>query len=101
MKATGSKAAVLTNIFGGASNNEGLGLFTFSFDWQYVRFSLPHENDTEIDRLRSLPSKPLFLSLFKFTKLPALLFALLSCLAFTTETVGTRGRSHSCQQSSS
>ncbi|KAJ6017650.1 OPT oligopeptide transporter [Penicillium sp. IBT 35674x] len=36
MKATGDKAAVLTNIFGGASNNEGLGLFTFSFDWQYI-----------------------------------------------------------------
>ncbi|KAJ5142152.1 OPT oligopeptide transporter [Penicillium atrosanguineum] len=36
MKATGSKAAVLTNLFGGASNNEGLGLFTFSFDWQYI-----------------------------------------------------------------
>ncbi|KAJ5659517.1 OPT oligopeptide transporter [Penicillium longicatenatum] len=36
MKATGEKAAVLTNIFGGASNNEGLGLFSFSFDWQYI-----------------------------------------------------------------
>ncbi|KAF1927512.1 OPT superfamily oligopeptide transporter [Didymella exigua CBS 183.55] len=39
MHATGSKAATLTNIFGGASNNEGLGLFTLSFDWQYS--SLP------------------------------------------------------------
>jgi len=37
MKATGEKAAVLTNLFGGATNNEGLGLFTVSFDWQYVR----------------------------------------------------------------
>lgn len=36
MHATGSKAATLTNIFGGATNNEGLGLFTLSFDWQYV-----------------------------------------------------------------
>ena len=36
MNATGSKAATLTNIFGGATNNEGLGLFTLSFDWQYV-----------------------------------------------------------------
>ncbi|QSZ32256.1 hypothetical protein DSL72_001830 [Monilinia vaccinii-corymbosi] len=35
-KATGSKAAVLTNLFGGATNNEGLGLFTLSFDWQYI-----------------------------------------------------------------
>lgn len=36
MHATGSKAAVLTNLFGGSINNEGLGLFTLSFDWQYV-----------------------------------------------------------------
>ena len=36
MHATGSKAAVLTNLFGGATNNEGLGLFSLSFDWQYV-----------------------------------------------------------------
>ncbi|KAJ4370267.1 hypothetical protein N0V86_009004 [Didymella sp. IMI 355093] len=39
MHATGSKAATLTNIFGGATNNEGLGLFTLSLDWQYS--SLP------------------------------------------------------------
>lgn len=37
MKATGTKAATLTNLFGGATNNEGLGLFTVSLDWQYVR----------------------------------------------------------------
>ncbi|KAF7914799.1 hypothetical protein BELL_0070g00310 [Botrytis elliptica] len=36
MNATGSKAATLTNIFGGATNNEGLGLLTLSFDWQYI-----------------------------------------------------------------
>lgn len=36
MKATGNKAAVLTNIFGGSITNEGLGLFTLSFDWQYI-----------------------------------------------------------------
>ncbi|UZP38789.1 hypothetical protein NXS19_006605 [Fusarium pseudograminearum] len=36
MKATGAKAEHLTNIFGGATNNEGLGLFTLSFDWQYI-----------------------------------------------------------------
>ncbi|KAG9570865.1 OPT superfamily oligopeptide transporter, partial [Aureobasidium melanogenum] len=36
MKATGGKAAVLTNLFGGATNNEGLGMFTLSFDWQYI-----------------------------------------------------------------
>ena len=36
MKATGEKAKHLTHIFGGATNNEGLGLFTVSLDWQYV-----------------------------------------------------------------
>lgn len=36
MKATGAKAATLTMLFGGATNNEGLGLFTLSFDWQYI-----------------------------------------------------------------
>ncbi|KAJ5580680.1 hypothetical protein N7450_006981 [Penicillium hetheringtonii] len=35
-KATGPKAETLTNIFGGATNNEGLGLFSLSFDWQYL-----------------------------------------------------------------
>ncbi|GAB7357564.1 hypothetical protein MBLNU459_g0075t2 [Dothideomycetes sp. NU459] len=36
MRATGNKAAILTNIFGGSLNNEGLGIFNFSFDWQYI-----------------------------------------------------------------
>ena len=36
MKATGAKAQVLTNLFGGALSNEGLGILNFSFDWQYV-----------------------------------------------------------------
>jgi hypothetical protein len=31
---------VFTNIFGGANSNEGLGLFSLSFDWQYVGFEL-------------------------------------------------------------
>ncbi|OAA65854.1 Oligopeptide transporter OPT superfamily [Niveomyces insectorum RCEF 264] len=30
---------VFTNLFGGASGNEGLGLFGISFDWQYVTTS--------------------------------------------------------------
>lgn len=29
-------SATFTNIFGGASGNEGLGLFSFCFDWQYI-----------------------------------------------------------------
>jgi hypothetical protein len=27
---------IFTNIFGGADSNEGLGLFSLSFDWQYI-----------------------------------------------------------------
>ncbi|KJA25433.1 hypothetical protein HYPSUDRAFT_64638 [Hypholoma sublateritium FD-334 SS-4] len=27
---------VITNLFGGADGNEGLGLLSFSFDWQYI-----------------------------------------------------------------
>jgi hypothetical protein len=27
---------VFTNIFGGAENNEGLGLFSLTFNWQYI-----------------------------------------------------------------
>lgn len=41
MKATGATAATLTNIFGGSINNEGLGLFSISLDWQYVRSTPP------------------------------------------------------------
>lgn len=29
-------SAVFTNIFGGASGNEGLGLFSWCMDWQYI-----------------------------------------------------------------
>ncbi|KAK8152450.1 OPT oligopeptide transporter protein-domain-containing protein [Phyllosticta citrichinensis] len=36
MKATGSTGKTLTQVFGGASNNQGLGLFSLSFDWQYI-----------------------------------------------------------------
>ncbi|CRG91734.1 Oligopeptide transporter 1 [Talaromyces islandicus] len=36
MHATGETANILTNLFGGSLNNEGLGLFSLSFDWQYI-----------------------------------------------------------------
>ncbi|KKK22987.1 hypothetical protein P175DRAFT_0528964 [Aspergillus ochraceoroseus IBT 24754] len=36
MRATGDTAATLTNVFGGATNNEGMGLFSISLDWQYI-----------------------------------------------------------------
>jgi OPT oligopeptide transporter protein len=38
-----------TNIFGGADSNEGLGLFSLSFDWQYIGSgSVPSACDTPI-----------------------------------------------------
>ncbi|WVQ69693.1 uncharacterized protein L199_007913 [Kwoniella botswanensis] len=36
MNATGDKAAILTNLFGGSLSNEGLGILNISFDWQYI-----------------------------------------------------------------
>lgn len=36
MHAAGSKAEVLTNVFGGSLSNEWLGILNFSFEWQYV-----------------------------------------------------------------
>jgi OPT family oligopeptide transporter len=36
MHAIGNKASILTNLFGGSLNNEGIGLFNLSFDWQYI-----------------------------------------------------------------
>ncbi|CAE6446396.1 unnamed protein product [Rhizoctonia solani] len=35
-KASTRVRTVFTNIFGGASGNEGLGLLSLSFDWQYI-----------------------------------------------------------------
>ncbi|KAG8716814.1 hypothetical protein FRC08_008755 [Ceratobasidium sp. 394] len=35
-KASDNIREVFTNIFGGISGNEGLGLFSLSFDWQYI-----------------------------------------------------------------
>jgi hypothetical protein len=34
--ASESTREVFTNIFGGANGNEGLGLGSLSFDWQYI-----------------------------------------------------------------
>jgi hypothetical protein len=40
---------VFTNIFGGANSNEGLGLFSLSFDWQYITSALvPSADDNPI-----------------------------------------------------
>lgn len=62
MHATGAKAEILTNIFGGALNNEGLGIFNFSFDWQYVSARIPKPEDTVAEHAlrRSLPSLPVY-----------------------------------------
>lgn len=37
MNAPASRQQLLTNLFGGASNNEGLGLFSICLDWQYIQ----------------------------------------------------------------
>ncbi|KAF7553299.1 hypothetical protein G7046_g7138 [Stylonectria norvegica] len=44
MNAPEHTRTVFSTIFGGASSNEGMGLFNFSFDWQYIQstyLSLP------------------------------------------------------------
>lgn len=35
-KASKKTVDVVTNLFGGADGNEGLGLLSLSFDWQYI-----------------------------------------------------------------
>jgi hypothetical protein len=35
-KASANTVNVFTNIFGGTDGNEGLGLASLSFDWQYI-----------------------------------------------------------------
>jgi hypothetical protein len=53
---------VFTNIFGGADGNEGLGLLSLGFDWQYIGSALasrlwhPFSSLTyAVDRFMSLP----------------------------------------------
>ena len=53
---------VFTNIFGGGNSNEGLGLFSLGFDWQYITSALvpSAENifvqaDDTVNRYMSLP----------------------------------------------
>lgn len=44
MKAAPNVQSVFSTIFGGASSNEGMGLFNFGLDWQYIQstfLSLP------------------------------------------------------------
>lgn len=36
MHTTGNRASIVTNLFGGSLSNEGLGILSLSFDWQYV-----------------------------------------------------------------
>jgi hypothetical protein len=67
MHATGAKAATLTNIFGGASNNEGLGLFSLSLDWQYVR----SQSVTVDHKLTTSPSADHFFSIISSAQAPA------------------------------
>ena len=53
---------VFTNIFGGANSNEGLGLFSLGFDWQYITSGLVPSTvdvsvqvDDTVNRYMSLP----------------------------------------------
>lgn len=34
--ASAKSVDIITNLFGGIDGNEGLGFFSFSFDWQYI-----------------------------------------------------------------
>ncbi len=46
-KASATTIDVFTNIFGGASSNEGLGLLNLSLDWQYIgsKYALSSQHD--------------------------------------------------------
>jgi len=100
MHATGDKAAVLTNLFGGSLNNEGLGLFSVSFDWQYVRQSSSPDATrlTGLTSCRSRPSRPLFLSNCKPIRPWGYSPALSRCLESTTPMAGVQSRYHSCRR---
>lgn len=100
MHATGAKAAVLTNLFGGSINNEGLGLFNFSFDWQYVRqcFYIAIRRLIHLTSSRSLPSTPLFLSSGNSMRPRGFLSAILRCSASTMAMPGVQNRYHSCRR---
>ena len=102
MHATGDKAAVLTNLFGGSINNEGLGLFNLSFDWQYVRqYSyIEATRLAELTSCRSLPSTPLSLSSCKPIRPRAILSALPRCSASITLIPGAHSHYHSCRHDS-
>lgn len=98
MKATGTKAAILTNLFGGSLNNEGLGLFSLSFDWQYVRGLAPRvqENRLTTDP-RSPPSTPHSRFRCRSMLRSGILSALQPCLVSTTQMHGRPNRSPSCR----
>ena len=60
--ASSSVQNAFTNIFGGADSNEGLGLFSLSFDWQYIGSGsvssagdVPTHADHTVIRYMSLP----------------------------------------------
>lgn len=98
MHATGEKAAILTNIFGGSLNNEGLGIFSLSLDWQYVRNTGSMLGARLIGTLFRLhPSTLLFPSRSKGTSRWGTLFASLRCWVFITQMHGSPSRNHSCR----
>ena len=61
-RASSSVQNVFTNIIGGVNNNEGLGLFSLSFDWRYIGSALDSDTcdsyiqaDRAVNRFMSLP----------------------------------------------
>ena len=61
-KASSKTVNVITNLFGGTNGNEGLGLLSFSFDWQYIGSAYVYSSchrETELiflsNRFMSLP----------------------------------------------
>ncbi|KAJ5238423.1 peptide transporter MTD1 [Penicillium chermesinum] len=62
MGAPTSTRTTFSNIFGGASSNEGMGLLNFSFDWQYIQsaylsFPLKQQFNTWIGYLIWYPAQ--------------------------------------------
>ena len=41
-KASSKTVDIFTNLFGGTDGNEGLGLLSLSFDWQYISSACGH-----------------------------------------------------------
>ncbi|KAI4843230.1 OPT superfamily oligopeptide transporter, partial [Aureobasidium sp. EXF-8845] len=87
------KNLVFTNLFGGASGNEGLGILSFCFDWQYVAslgspLWLPLETMTN-NLIGYIGCVILFMGLYYGNLWRAQDFPFLAQVLFTGESNGT------------